>query len=285
MSVINIPFDILPGRKFSTGEPVIADFIAPTKAFKGKCIFHTNVISLIISGKKTMHFADKTITLSASEYHLMSAGNFVARLDLHEEEPFRAILIFFDNETLSDFLVAHPDFVQVAKKKKPTEVETHLSFKNDEFIENYISSIKLLLKSGKAFSSRMQRLKFEELLLYILEKDASAILSLQSSTKTQLNTIELRKAVETNISKNLTIEELAFLCNLSVSSFKRRFAEIYECPPNRWILQRRMEIAAKLLKNSNQKPSEVFYKIGYENYPAFSKSFKKFYGVSPKEFS
>lgn len=44
-----------------------------------------------------------------------------------------------------------------------------------------------------------------------------------------------------------------------------------------------MEIAKSLLLQ-NEIPSEIFYKVGYENHSSFSQSFKQIYGISPKEF-
>jgi len=50
-----------------------------------------------------------------------------------------------------------------------------------------------------------------------------------------------------------------------------------------YFLQQKMKIAKSLLLQ-NENPSEVFYKIGYENHSSFSKSFKQVYGLSPKQF-
>ena len=83
--------------------------------------------------------------------------------------------------------------------------------------------------------------------------------------------------------ENISLEELAFLCNVSLSTFKRRFVKIYGSAPNKWILQKRMELAKKLLHH-NEKPGEVFYKVGYENHSSFSQSFKQAFGITPKQF-
>ncbi|MHA4808075.1 helix-turn-helix domain-containing protein [Flavitalea flava] len=49
-------------------------------------------------------------------------------------------------------------------------------------------------------------------------------------------------------------------------------------------MQRRMEIAAHLLRNDNEKPSEVYFKVGYENHSSFTQSFKQIFGITPKEY-
>lgn len=121
-------------------------------------------------------------------------------------------------------------------------------------------------------------------MLHLLEKYPFQILSFQTAKNKKFDDFEIRKAVETNVMNNISLEELAFLCNISLSTFKRRFVKIYETSPNKWMLQKRMELAKNLLQHHNEKPSEVFHKVGYENHSSFSQSFKQTFGITPKEF-
>lgn len=109
---------------------------------------------------------------------------------------------------------------------------------------------------------------------------SNSILSFQTKNRQEYSDFEIRKAVELNITNNLTLEELAFLCHTSVSSFKRKFIKIYNKTPSRYFLQQKMELAKSLLLQ-NQNPGEVFYKVGYENNSSFSQSFKQVYGINP----
>ena len=130
----------------------------------------------------------------------------------------------------------------------------------------------------------MKLLKFEELMLHLLEVYPEKILAFQPATAGEMDDFEIRKAVELNITNNISVEDLAFLCNTSLSTFKRRFAKIFGTSPNKWILQKRMEIARELLQNNNEKPGDIFYKIGYENHSSFTKSFKQIFGLTPQDF-
>lgn len=100
---------------------------------------------------------------------------------------------------------------------------------------------------GQSLSPEMKSLKFSELMLYLQDKHSAALHAFQATQKRGPGDVAIRTVVEANITNNLTIEELAFLCNLSVSTFKRRFAEVYGASPNKWLLKQRMEIAARLL--------------------------------------
>lgn len=156
-------------------------------------------------------------------------------------------------------------------------------FEKDEFIKTYIASLKLIQSKPASFSNKIIELKFEELLLHLLEKYPNEILAFQTKNQVEKSDFEIRKAVELNITNNLTLEELAFLCNTSASTFKRKFIKLYKETPGQYFLRQKMEIAKSLLLQ-NKNPSEVFYKVGYENHSSFSQSFKQVYGISPKQF-
>ena len=77
---------------------------------------------------------------------------------------------------------------------------------------------------------------------------------------------------------------MAFLCHMSISTFKRRFMKLYGKSPNEWFLQERMKIAKELLQQQQEKPSQVYDKVGYESHSSFSQAFRKAFGKTPSEF-
>jgi hypothetical protein len=66
-------------------------------------------------------------------------------------------------------------------------------------------------------------IKFEEIMLYLSQKYGSAFVNyIQSLAQTDSNS-SFRKIVEANTYSNLSIPEIAFLANMSLSTFKRHF--------------------------------------------------------------
>lgn len=243
-----------------------------------------NAVSLVISGKKTIHFADKTVNIKDDEIHFLSAGNCLASMNVSPEQIFRSILIFFDDRILADFHLKHRAGIEAIQSRNKIVSHPYLLFKKDPFILNFIESLRLLLQSGVQLSTEMKCLKFEELMLYLLEKAPVNLLSFQMNPNKDFNDFEIRKAVETNLVNDISLEELAFLCNISLSTFKRRFVKIYGTSPSKWFFQKRMELAKTLLLHHHERPSEVYHKLGYANHSSFSQSFKQTYGITPKAF-
>src|ERR1041385_6392964 len=280
MKIHNLPQDIFKNAKEAEESLLFHNYSATVGTFKGRSILHKNAISLVISGEKTMHFASTTVNIKDNEFHFLSAGNCLASMDLAKKKLFRSILIFFDNKVLTGFYLKHSKTIDQLRKGKKIESQGYVSFQKDKFIFNYIDSLSLLFQSDVKISMEMKSLKFEELMLYLLEKHPSKVLSFQSLKSKDFGDLEIRKAVEANITNPITIEALAFLCNTSLSTFKRRFQKIYGTSPSKWILQRKMEIARDLLQHYNEKPSEVYHKIGYESHSSFAQSFKETYGIT-----
>jgi AraC-like DNA-binding protein len=283
MNIFNLPEDIFPDKN-GTDTIIIHDYLAPAGFFSGKSVLHKNAVSLVISGRKTMHFAEKMVHIEADEFHFLSSGNCLVSMKLSDRNEFRSMLIFFDNKVLNDFYVKYDSVIAGIRKKLSIQHEPYIAIKKDAFVENFIGSLQLLLQTNQAISHEMKLLKFEELMLHILEKYPASILSFQNTKNRDFNDLEIRKAVETNILSNIHLEDMAFLCNMSLSTFKRRFAKIYGSPPNKWMLQKRMEVARDLLLVHGEKPGEVFYKVGYENHSSFTQSFKQTFGQTPKDF-
>jgi AraC family transcriptional regulator, exoenzyme S synthesis regulatory protein ExsA len=284
MDIINLPQDIMPSKKKGPVGIIFHPFTATDGTFKGKSILHSNAISLVMSGEKTMHFANKILEIKAGEFHFLSAGNCLASVNLSRREIFSSILVFFSNHVLTDFYLKYAALVRKIKGKQKINPEPYVAFKKDDFVVNFIASLNLIFRDGHDISTEMALLKFEELMLHLLEKYPLSILAFQASEKRELDDLEIRKAAESNITNNITVEELAFLCNNSLSTFKRRFAKIYGTSPNKWILQKRMEMAKHLLRHHHEKPGEVWHKLGYENHSSFSQSFKQIVGVTPRNF-
>jgi AraC-like DNA-binding protein len=136
--------------------------------------------------------------------------------------------------------------------------------------------MKLIVTSKNQISTEMKRLKLWELLLYLLESHSEVFLAFLNRGVMPHNETTIRKVVESNITENLSLEEMAFLCNVSTSTFKRQFGKIYNTSPTLWFAEQKMKLAAKYLTDYREKPGEVWFKLGYETHTSFTKSFKKY---------
>lgn len=254
-----------------------------TQAVKNKLLLQQNLISFLQNGEKVLHYGDKTQVINNEQIALLSSGNCLTTEKLSNDQKYCSILFFFDNSALTNFFIKYTSIIDEMKLKNASLNEPFIVFYKDDFIRHFIQSLDFILSNKSPNINAIMQLKFEEFMLYLLEKNPETLLSFQGAKKEEYSDFEIKKAVELNITGNLTIEELAFLCNTSISTFKRRFVKLYHTSPSQYFIQRKMEIAATLLMK-NENPSEVFFKVGYENHSSFSQSFKQFFGISPKQY-
>lgn len=89
--------------------------------------------------------------------------------------------------------------------------------------------------------------------------------------------------MEENYQYNLSLARFAYLSGRSLASYKRDFEQVYQLSPGKWLLNRRLEEAGKLLKQKGKKPAEIYLSLGFEDLSHFSRAFKKKYGMSPSK--
>ena len=78
-----------------------------------------------------------------------------------------------------------------------------------------------------------------------------------------------------------TVEALASECNVSRSVLAERFTHYIGQPPMHYLTRWRMALAAGMLRSSSLSITHVAQDVGYETDPAFSRAFRREYGMPP----
>ena len=81
----------------------------------------------------------------------------------------------------------------------------------------------------------------------------------------------------------MPMEKIGYLTGRSLTTFKRDFKKAFNTTPQKWLTQKRLELAHYQFAEKNKKPVEVYYEVGFENLSHFSFAFKKHFGYSPSE--
>ena len=96
--------------------------------------------------------------------------------------------------------------------------------------------------------------------------------------------IDLMDFMEQNYTEDLTLEEFASYTGRSLATFKRDFAKVSPLPPQRWIMEHRLEKAKSLLLENISTAQDVGYLVGFKNRSHFSQAFKKKFGYAPSNY-
>lgn len=97
--------------------------------------------------------------------------------------------------------------------------------------------------------------------------------------------VEAAKAfIEEHLDREVPLEEVAEVLGLNASYFSQLFKQMTGETFVHYRISRRMEKAKRLLGNSGYRITDISYEVGYADHPHFTKTFKKFTGLSPSEY-
>lgn len=277
MSIENIPEIYIRNTK-SNLDLFVYDFKMTNDVVKSKVNLGMNMFSFLQVGKKQVHFAGTSIAVNIDQSLLLKKGNWLWTELLDSEATYYCKLFFFSEKILKEFLQKHSKNNEIAKDEMP-----YFIIKNDDYIISYLNSLSTISQAPAIFMENLLAVKFEELMLYLMQKYGRNFESYLHSLIAN-ESAAFVKIVESKIHSNLKLEEIAFLCNMSLSTFKRHFIKIYHVSPGKWLQDKRLQKAKESLAQ-NRKPSDIYLDFGYNNLSNFSTAFKNKFGISPSEVS
>ena len=87
--------------------------------------------------------------------------------------------------------------------------------------------------------------------------------------------------IDSHLQENIALEVLADIAQLSVHHFARAFRQSLGIPPHNYIVQRRVEHAQQLLRNTDLPLSEIAIETGFTDQSHLARHFRTITGVSP----
>jgi AraC-like DNA-binding protein len=82
----------------------------------------------------------------------------------------------------------------------------------------------------------------------------------------------------------LTVDDLAAAAGLSRAHFSREFRRAFGEPPHVYLLTRRLERAATLLRTTDRSVADICLSVGLVSVGSFTTSFTRTYGESPTAY-
>jgi len=255
------------------------DYQISTAQLKNKINLTHNTFSFLVEGTKEVLTDHQPVSIENSDFLLMKSGHclMTEQLSSHNKQ-YRSILFFFSNETLFEFIRKHGITSKMAHAANPIQVCAY-----DEYIRSFVKSLADIQKLSPTLQQKLLEVKFEEIMLYLAETCGNDFLQFLAAN-TDNSTSNLIRVVENNQLNKLTLKELSFLSNMSISTFKREFEKQFQTSPSRWFQDKRLEHSAHLLRNESKRPTEIFEAIGYETLSTYIQAFKAKYGMTPKQY-
>ena len=117
----------------------------------------------------------------------------------------------------------------------------------DGLLNSFKESVTILLDNPELADETLIKIKLKEFVL-LMTKTQNAPTQLDFlASMFKKNTSEFKETILKNLYSNLTIDEFAHLCGMSLSTFKRKFTETFKESPKKYIAIKKLEKATMLL--------------------------------------
>jgi AraC-like DNA-binding protein len=96
--------------------------------------------------------------------------------------------------------------------------------------------------------------------------------------------LRAKDLVDSRYREPLDVPALARAAHLSVAHFSREFRRAFGETPHQYLLTRRLERAAALLRNTDRTVADICLAVGLRSVGSFTTSFGRAFGVSPTAY-
>lgn len=240
--------------------------------------FPDHALGIMLSGESHYFSNEGTFIMKEGTVCLMRRNQLFKKLKKtgHNGEPPSLISIFLDQDVLNRYAAENEIRKQTFYKGKAM-----IDLTGNRFLKAYFDSLLPYTSNPNKYTPKIAELKTFEAIELLLQADdvfQSFLFDFNEPHK-----IDLETYMNHHYKYNIPLSSFAKLTGRSLSTFKRDFNKVFETTPEKWLQQKRLEQAHYLISKHNQRPSEVYLEVGFENLSHFSYAFKKHFGLTPTE--
>lgn len=245
------------------------------KFFKSDIMFEHHMLIWFISGETKIVRAEGTYMFRKGDIFLVPRNQLATIINYPKDGlPHKTVVMHLTTGWLRNFYAN--------LHVKPTVANTPgiRHYANHPLLESCLSSL-IPYFEMKELPAGLAHLKITEAvtILRSIDRDIDNILA----NFEEPGKIDLADYMEKNFMFNMPLEKFGYLTGRSLTTFKRDFKKAFATTPQRWLTQKRLELAHYQFVEKKKKPIDVCYEVGFENLSHFSFAFKKQFGYAPSE--
>jgi len=237
----------------------------------------THVMILLMEGCKKLTHEEKISVLHEGSILLLTQGNYVMSEVLSEAGKYEALMVYFDDGFVLDFM--H----QYGIKAQGKNESNFVSFHSDRRLKSLVDSFSLYINQPIEQKNAILKLKTQELFLHLLsEQKEKFLLFLHAISHSSSHRVA--HILEANLDMIRSVEDMSKIARVSTYELRRELDKTYGISPKAWLDSKRLEQASLLLKTTDETLTSIATTCGYSTLSWFGVQFKKVYGVTPKRY-
>ena len=156
----------------------------------------------------------------------------------------------------------------------------------DEILTQFIERVMEETKSKQPFHRKMIEEYVSMLILELMRREKHLMVETETKVKGS-NMAQIAAAldfVNKNFEQSIRVKELADICSMSETHFRRIFEAYINMSPMDYVNLIRIQKACELMKKTNDSMDLVASKCGFTTTSTFNRNFKKFLETSPYQW-
>lgn len=154
----------------------------------------------------------------------------------------------------------------------------------DKLLSDFKENINYLLDNPEIVDDSFLLTKLKEFIILLSKSEnAPSVIDFVASFFKPLE-YDFKSIIEKNKFSDLSLNEYATLCGMSLATFKRKFKEFYSASPKQYLIDEKIKKATQLLNVKENRIIDIAYSCGFDTTTAFNRNFKKRTNQTPSEY-
>ncbi|MRG45456.1 helix-turn-helix domain-containing protein [Chitinophaga sp. SYP-B3965] len=260
--------------KYITPDIKLSEFKG--KSFKTEVTFEHHMLIWFISGETKIIQAEETYTFRAGDIFLIPRNQLTTVISCPKDGlPHKSVAMHLTPEKLKDFYSRH----KVKSSVQP--IDKVYVFTKHPLLQSCFVSLIPYFDLGEDLPPDIADIKIEEAISIIraIDKNIDGLLA----NFDEPGKISLKDFMERHYMFNMPLDRFSYLTGRSLATFRRDFQKIYHTTPQKWLTEKRLELAHYHIAEKQRKPNDVYFEVGFENLSHFSHAFKNHFGYPPNK--
>jgi AraC-like DNA-binding protein len=245
------------------------------KFFKSDIMFEHHMLIWFISGETKIVQSDGTYLFNRGDVFLIPRNQLATIINYPKDGlPHTTVVMHLTKDWLRNF------YSRLNIKPRSSGIAKIRHYNNHPLLASCLSSL-IPYFDMKDLPKNIADLKITEAvsILRSIDNDIDSVLG----NFEEPGKIDLADYMEKNFMFNMPLEKFGYLTGRSLTTFKRDFKKLFDSTPQKWMTQKRLELAHYQFVEKKKKPIDVCYEVGFENLSHFSFAFKKHFGYAPTQ--
>ena len=269
----------------NAGQPTIVKYVEGNYGGIQLLSLSRYALGYVVRGSKEIYYGDTHYTVSRGEVFYMGVGNHYVENLPEDGRPFEQIVVYYSPELLQRILLqlnmSYAINITNTHHCDRCRLLNHVAVPASPTLRSFFCHTASYLPDDNFMhDATADSLKMTELIYRVVSHDDDC-LNRKAVSNADTSHDNFEQITHSNIFHDVSIEDLAAMCNRSLTSFKKEFKRHYFVPPHRWFIRQRLMQARLLLISTSKSISEIGVECTFPNTSHFIKLFKKEYGSTP----